>query len=90
MHASLSYLGRLPDKTLVYNGHEYTAGSATFGKHIDPQNAGLKRLSQILEKNPSVTGITTIADEKEWNVFMRLDTEAVRSVNTLHLSHQRY
>lgn len=43
MHAALTKLGRLPDDTLVYNGHEYTSGSAKFGLTIEPENADLKK-----------------------------------------------
>jgi hydroxyacylglutathione hydrolase len=43
MHAALTKLGRLPDDTLVYNGHEYTLGSAKFGLTIEPDNAKLKQ-----------------------------------------------
>lgn len=80
MISALNYLGTLPDQTIVYNGHEYTAASLAFGKHIDPTNSGLARLSEIVQKNKNTTGLTTIGDEKEWNVFMRLDSEAVRFV----------
>ena len=80
MISALNYLGTLPDQTIVYNGHEYTAGSLAFGKHIDPNNPGLARLSDILQKNKNTTGLTTIGDEKGWNVFMRLDSEAVKFV----------
>ena len=80
MISALNYLGTLPDKTIVYNGHEYTAGSLAFGKHIDPDNLGLARLSRIVQDNKITTGLTTIGDEKEWNVFMRLDSEAVKFV----------
>jgi len=78
MHAALSYLGTLPDETVVYNGHEYTAGSAAFGKSVDPANAGIARLAQLVEANTITTGLSTIGDEKGWNVFMRLDSDAVR------------
>lgn len=85
MVSALNYLGTLPDQTIVYNGHEYTAGSLAFGKHIDPNNSGLARLSDILQKNKITTGLTTIGDEKEWNVFMRLDSEAVKFVCSLRI-----
>jgi hydroxyacylglutathione hydrolase len=77
MVAALDYLGSLPNETIVYNGHEYTASNLAFGKHIDPSNPGLERLAEITQKNKVTTGLTTIGDEKEWNVFMRLDSEAV-------------
>lgn len=43
MRAALTKLGRLPDDTKVYNGHEYTLGSAKFGLTIEPDNAALKK-----------------------------------------------
>ncbi|KAF9567611.1 Metallo-hydrolase/oxidoreductase [Agrocybe pediades] len=78
MDRALTYLASLPDKTIVYNGHEYTSGSLAFGKHIDPSNEGLARLAKLTQENKITTGLTTIGDEKEWNVFMRLDSEPVR------------
>ena len=94
MISALNYLGTLPDQTIVYNGHEYTAGSLAFGKHIDPTNPGLARLSDIVQKNKITTGLTTIGDEKEWNVFMRLNTEAVQLVysftDILHATDRTY
>ncbi len=78
MVAALEYLGSLPDETLVYNGHEYTQDNLAFGKHVDPANVGLATLEEIVKNNAIRTGITTIGNEKEWNVFMRLDSPAVR------------
>ncbi|KAJ7090256.1 beta-lactamase-like protein [Mycena belliarum] len=78
MHAALSYLATLPDKTVVYGGHEYTAGNHAFGQHVEPSNADLARLGEIVRANKITTGLTTIGDEKAWNVFMRLQDSAVR------------
>jgi hydroxyacylglutathione hydrolase len=85
MVAALEYLGSLPDSTLVYNGHEYTEDNLTFGKHIDPANTGLASLEEIVKNHAMRTGITTIGNEKEWNVFMRLDSVVVRYATTFHL-----
>ena len=82
MHAALSYLGTLPDQTVVYNGHEYTAGNVAFARSVDPENGALTRLAQIVEENKIVTGLTTIADEKEWNPFMRLDSAPIQCVDS--------
>jgi len=79
MHRALTYLGTLPDQTVVYNGHEYTPGNLAFAKSVDGDNAALKRLSQIVEENKIVTCLTTIGDEKEWNPFMRLQSAPVQS-----------
>ena len=77
MVTSLNYLGTLPDKTIVYDGHEYTAGNLKFAKSVDPENPSLKRLEGIVGHGRTDIGATTIADEKEWNPFMRLRTEAI-------------
>ncbi|KAL1730239.1 beta-lactamase-like protein [Schizophyllum commune] len=81
MHKSLSYLATLPNETVVYNGHEYTAGNAAFARSIDPEGAGVKRLVALAKENRITTGQTTIGDEKEWNVFMRLGDEVVKKAS---------
>ncbi|KAK4684415.1 hydroxyacylglutathione hydrolase, partial [Tremellales sp. Uapishka_1] len=78
MHAALTKLGKLPDDTLVFNGHEYTKGSAKFGATIEKQNADIKSLLDKAQKDSCTTGKSTIGDEKKWNVFMRLDTPEVQ------------
>jgi hydroxyacylglutathione hydrolase len=78
MDAALSYLGTLPNETIVYNGHEYTEGNLSFAKSVDPESEGVARLQRIVDANKVTTGLTTIGDEKEWNVFMRLRSDAVR------------
>lgn len=80
MHKALSYLGTLPDNTIVCNGHEYTASSLKFALSVDPDNAGLARLRKIVEDNGVTAARTTIGDEKEWNPFMRLTSEPVKCV----------
>ncbi|KAG8812529.1 Cytoplasmic glyoxalase II [Serendipita sp. 399] len=78
MHSSLSYLGRLPDETIVYNGHEYTRGNLKFAKSVEPLNEGLSRLEELCDSNEITAGKSTVGDEKQWNVFMRLDNTAIR------------
>ncbi|KAG5342198.1 hypothetical protein C0989_004510 [Termitomyces sp. Mn162] len=79
MNRALKYLGTLPDSTIVYNGHEYTAGNLAFAKSVDPANPAVARLETLAKTNKITTGLTTIGDEKEWNVFMRLTSDAVKS-----------
>jgi hydroxyacylglutathione hydrolase len=78
MHAALTYLGTLPDSTLAYSGHEYTAGNLSFAKFVDPDNKALARLQGLVDSHKITQGYSTIGDEKEWNVFMRLGSDAVR------------
>jgi len=78
MHAALSKLGALPDETIVYNGHEYTTGNVKFAMSVEPDNPAIARLAKLVQESKVTTGLTTIGDEKEWNVFMRLDSHAVK------------
>ncbi|WVQ83003.1 hydroxyacylglutathione hydrolase [Cryptococcus sp. DSM 104549] len=78
MHAALTKLGKLPDDTLVFNGHEYTKGSAKFGLTVEPDNEALEGLLKKAESDSCTTGKSTIGDEKKWNVFMRLDNPLVK------------
>ena len=80
MHASLRYLATLPDETITYVGHEYTKANAAFGRAGDPDNSALARLEKLCKENEVTTGLSTIADEKEWNVFMRLESQPVLCV----------
>jgi len=81
MEAALSYLGTLPDSTIVYNGHEYTRGSVAFGKSIEPENKAIAKLEELAKNNKLTTGLTTIGEEKEWNVFMRLGDPTVKQAS---------
>lgn len=78
MHESLSYLATLPEDTVVYNGHEYTADNLKFAKMIEPDNPALSRLQSLVESNEITTGKSTIGDEKQWNVFMRVNEQTVK------------
>jgi hydroxyacylglutathione hydrolase len=86
MHAALSKLGTLPDETIIYNGHEYTAGNVGFAKSVEPDNPAIARLAKLVQDNEVTTGLTTIGDEKEWNVFMRLDKDAIKYAVYIHYS----
>ncbi|KAI3607931.1 hydroxyacylglutathione hydrolase [Moniliophthora roreri] len=77
MDRALKYLGTLPDETVVFNGHEYTKGNWAFGKSIEPDTEDMKRLEKLVKENQATTGLTTIGDEKTWNVFMRLGEATV-------------
>jgi len=86
MHAAFERLAALPDATVTYVGHEYTAGNLRFARSIDPENAALVRLGELVSQHAVTVGRTTIGDEKEWNVFWRLTSEPVRYVKSLNLS----
>jgi len=77
MHASLAALMALPDDTIVYCAHEYTAANARFALTVDPDNVALAaRARDIFARRsdnlPTVP--TTIALERATNPFTRAAT----------------
>lgn len=78
MHKALAYLGSLPDSTVVYSGHEYTRGNLKFAQSVDPDNGALEKLKALCADHQITQGKSTVGNEKEWNVFMRLDSPALR------------
>ncbi|TIB75323.1 Metallo-hydrolase/oxidoreductase [Wallemia mellicola] len=79
MHKSLNgVLAKLPSETVVYNGHEYTAGNVKFALKIEPENQALKDLADYTHTNKRTVGVYTIADELKHNPFMRLHEKAVQ------------
>lgn len=83
MHTALSYLGTLPDDTITYVGHEYTAKNAAFAITVEPTNADISRLYRTARENAITTGKSTVGDEKLWNVFMRPHSEEVKKATGL-------
>ncbi|KAL4074640.1 beta-lactamase-like protein [Scleroderma yunnanense] len=83
MHAALSYLGTLPDETVTYVGHEYTAKNAAFAQSVEPMNPDITRLIRLCQENKVTTGKFTIGDEKSWNVFMRPQSEDIKKATGL-------
>ncbi|MEO6598305.1 MAG: hydroxyacylglutathione hydrolase [Polyangiaceae bacterium] len=81
MHQSLNVtLAALPDATLVYCGHEYTASNLRFAAHVEPGNVAVsekaKRVAEQRAHNtPTVP--TTLEEEKATNPFMRVDSPAI-------------
>ncbi|KAK4053271.1 hypothetical protein OIO90_004045 [Microbotryomycetes sp. JL221] len=79
MHTALNErLAKLPDDTITYVGHEYTASNVAFSKSIDPENKAIRDLVDFCKNNEVTTGKFTIGDEKAFNVFMRLQSQAVK------------
>jgi hydroxyacylglutathione hydrolase len=67
-------LGALPDETLVYFGHEYTANNLRFAAVIEPDNTHVKEKAERVAAARArglFTAPSTIADERLTNPFMR-------------------
>ncbi|MBJ6987680.1 MULTISPECIES: hydroxyacylglutathione hydrolase [unclassified Devosia] len=66
----------LPDATLVYCGHEYTASNARFALSIDPNNAALQaRAAEVtaLRDAGKPTIPFNLGEDKKANPFLRAD-----------------
>ncbi|CAK3810747.1 hydroxyacylglutathione hydrolase [Lecanosticta acicola] len=70
-------LAALPDDTKVFPGHEYTKGNVKFGIKVI-QSDPIKKLESFATANKQTQGKFTIGDEKQHNVFMRLDDPTVQ------------
>jgi len=74
MHRSLQRLTDLPAETRLYCAHEYTLSRARFAVHAEPGNEAIKaRLEEVraLRDAGRITLPTTVAQERETNVFVR-------------------
>lgn len=71
-------LARLPDNTLVYPGHDYIQTNLEFTLAREPDNAAaLARLPRVTGHDPATSAVTTLAEEKQFNTFMRLGSASV-------------
>lgn len=80
--ASLQRLRALPDDTLAYCAHEYTASNARFALHADPDNVELQLYAADVEAararhEPTVP--FNMGREKQVNPFLRADSDAMRN-----------
>lgn len=74
-------LHTLPDDLLVFCGHEYSSQNAEFGIKVEPHNTSLQAFLKESEKSEEGEFIipSSIADEKQFNVFMRCRTKEIQS-----------
>lgn len=82
MWESLQKLAALPDGTIIYCAHEYTAGNAAFAATIEPDNENLqKRIAEIsaLRADNKPTVPTEISVERATNPFLRAGEASVQA-----------
>jgi hydroxyacylglutathione hydrolase len=82
MWESLSKFAALPEDTMVYSGHEYTAANGRFALTIEPDNpALLARVEEIAQARaddrPTVP--SSLATERATNPFLRACLPEVKS-----------
>ncbi|HEY3254018.1 MAG TPA: hydroxyacylglutathione hydrolase [Polyangiaceae bacterium] len=81
MYESLNVtLAALPEATLIYCGHEYTASNLRFAAHLEPNNAAItEKAARVAEQRArgEATVPSTLAEEKATNPFMRCNSPAI-------------
>ncbi|HEX40959.1 MAG TPA: hydroxyacylglutathione hydrolase [Phycisphaerales bacterium] len=80
MHRSLAKIAALPNETLIYPGHDYAVEDYMFTLSIDPHNQAAQQALRHLrdaqaQGRPIVP--TTLAMEKQTNLFLRTDDPAL-------------
>src|SRR5690606_17837680 len=71
-------LAVLPDETLVYPGHDYISNNLEFTLSREPGNAyAHSLLDEVNKQNPDNRKVTTMAEEKKMNAFLRLNSEEI-------------
>jgi len=70
---------QLPGNTRLFPGHDYIENNLRFSLDIEPTNLAAKELLQTLQQyGDGENYVTTLKEEQSINVFMRLESTAVR------------
>jgi len=93
MYESLNVtLAALPESTLVYCGHEYTASNLRFAAHLEPENAAVSakaaRVAELRARGLS-TVPSTLGEERATNPFMRVNSPTIIESVSSRLSGDR-
>jgi hydroxyacylglutathione hydrolase len=71
-------LEKLSDDTQVYPGHDYIENNLRFTLAREPDNTAAKaRLPQVTGHDPAAAAVTTMAEERQFNTFLRLRSPSV-------------
>lgn len=71
-------LDKLPDHTLIYPGHDYILTNLDFTLDREPDNEEAQlMLSKLQGQDPHNAYITTMADERRINSFLRLGSPSI-------------
>ena len=71
-------LATLPPNTQVYPGHDYIENNLKFTLARESDNAAAKALlPKVSGQDPATSIVTTLAEEKQFNTFLRLDSPSL-------------
>jgi hydroxyacylglutathione hydrolase len=71
-------LAKLPENTRIYPGHDYIENNLKFTLAREPDNTAAQQLlPSVADHDPSTSVVTTLAQEKTINTFLRLTSPSV-------------
>ena len=71
-------LAKLPGNTHIYPGHDYIENNLRFTLDREPDNAEAKALlPSVTDHDPAMSAVTTLAQEKLINTFLRLSSPSI-------------
>ena len=71
-------LAKLPGNTQIYPGHDYMENNLRFTLDREPDNAEAKALlPSVTNHDPATSAVTTLAQEKLINTFLRLSSPSI-------------
>jgi len=77
-HTFAQQLTRLPEATRIYPGHDYIENNLAFTLANEPDNAAAQALLAAVQgQDPQQAAVTTLAQERTVNTFMRLQSPAL-------------
>jgi len=76
LYDSFQRFNQLPEETLFYPAHEYTAANLRFAGFIEPENSDIRAALRAAEHTPTLP--VTLAHERRINPFLRVDFPQVR------------
>lgn len=80
LYDSFRRLNELPEGTLLYPAHEYTASNMRFGLSIEPDNVAMQQALEDAIQTTDHGGVTlpvSLMHERAVNVFLRADEPSV-------------
>lgn len=76
LYDSFQRFNQLPEETLFYPAHEYTAANLRFAAHIEPDNEDIQAALKAAEHTPTLP--VTLAHERRVNPFLRVHMPQVQ------------
>ena len=76
LYDSFQRFNQLPEETLFYPAHAYTAANLRFAGFIEPENSDIRAALRAAEHTPTLP--VTLAHERRINPFLRVDFPQVR------------